>query len=64
MLSQVVFSLQLPFAVVPLILFTTDKRDMGECASSRFATMLAALVPAAIIAPSMKLVYDSVTGPI
>src|SRR5207302_3351769 len=29
-LSQVVLSLQLSFAVVPLVLFTSDKKKMGE----------------------------------
>ena len=32
-LSQVVLSLQLPFAVVPLVHFTSDRRKMGEFAS-------------------------------
>jgi manganese transport protein len=31
-LSQVVLSLQLPFAVIPLILFASDKRRMGRLA--------------------------------
>ncbi|MDP3495339.1 MAG: Nramp family divalent metal transporter [Hyphomonadaceae bacterium] len=34
-LSQVVLSLQLPFAVIPLILITSDRRQMGEFASTR-----------------------------
>lgn len=28
--SQVILSLQLPFAVVPLVLFTSDKKKMGS----------------------------------
>src|SRR6185503_9519837 len=32
-LSQVILSLQLPFAVVPLVLFTSDRLKMGEFAS-------------------------------
>ena len=34
-LSQVVLSLQLPFAVVPLVAFTGDRKLMGEFASPR-----------------------------
>jgi len=46
--SQVVLSFQLPFAVVPLIRFTSDRRLMGEFANSR-ATVAAAWVVAAVI---------------
>ena len=34
--SQVVLSLQLPFAIVPLLLLTSDKRRMGACAAPRW----------------------------
>ena len=34
-LSQVILSLQLSFAVVPLVLFTSDRRKMGEFANPR-----------------------------
>jgi manganese transport protein len=34
-LSQVILSLQLPFAVIPLIMFTSDRRLMGEFVNSR-----------------------------
>jgi manganese transport protein len=33
LLSQVVLSLQLPFAVIPLVYFTSDRRRMGEFAN-------------------------------
>lgn len=32
MFSQVVLSLQLPFAIVPLLLFTTRRKALGELA--------------------------------
>ena len=38
--SQVVLSLQLPFAIVPLLLFTTRRKYLGEYAFSRPASML------------------------
>jgi manganese transport protein len=38
--SQVVLSLQLPFALVPLLLFTTRRRHLGEHAFGRLGTVL------------------------
>ena len=40
-LSQVVLSMQLPFAVIPLIHFTSDRTRMGEFASPAWVRMLA-----------------------
>lgn len=40
-LSQVVLSLQLPFAVVPLILLCRDRRLMGELVAPKFLTAIA-----------------------
>jgi manganese transport protein len=61
-LSQVILSLQLPFAVVPLIMFTADRRKMGELIAPRWVTALAALVAAIIIALNVKLLIDFVVG--
>ncbi|MDF2997372.1 MAG: mntH [Xanthobacteraceae bacterium] len=61
-LSQVILSLQLPFAVVPLIMFTADKRKMGGLAAPRWQIVLASLAAALIIALNMKLLFDLVTG--
>jgi manganese transport protein len=36
--SQVVLSLQLPFAIVPLLLLTADRARMGKCATPRWMT--------------------------
>jgi manganese transport protein len=49
-LSQVILSFQLPFAVVPLIQFTNDRSKMGEFANRRWVAMLAWIVAVAIIA--------------
>src|SRR5947207_7762104 len=38
-LSQVILSFQLPFAVIPLIRFTGDRSKMGEFANSRFTSV-------------------------
>ena len=61
-LSQVILSLQLPFAIVPLVMFTADRRKMGELIAPRWVTALAALTAAIIIALNIKLLYDVATG--
>jgi manganese transport protein len=63
-LSQVVLSLQLPFAVVPLVQFTSDKSKMGNLTSPRWLKFVAWLVTALIIGLNIKLLLDTfgVTG--
>jgi manganese transport protein len=61
-LSQVVLSLQLPFAIVPLVMFTGDKRKMGELVAPKWVIALAALTAITVIALNIKLLYDFVTG--
>src|SRR5438034_1367958 len=56
-LSQVVLSFQLPFAVIPLVQFTSDRRRMGAFANSRFTTILAWTVAAAILVFNAELLY-------
>ena len=48
-LSQVVLSFQLPFAVIPLIQFTGNREKMGEFANSRLTAVIAWIVAAAIL---------------
>ena len=60
--SQVVLSLQLPFAVVPLVLFTASRAKMGPFVAPRWLTVLAALTAAVIIVLNIKLVWDYVSG--
>lgn len=48
-LSQVILSLQLGFAVVPLVIFTGDKRKMGKATNPRWLTILAWLIAGIII---------------
>jgi len=61
-LSQVVLSLQLPFAVVPLVMFTASKTKMGPYVAPRWLTALAALTATLIIVLNAKLVWDYVVG--
>jgi manganese transport protein len=58
-LSQVVLSMQLPFAIVPLIQFVTDRSRMGELAISRKTAGIAWIVAAIIIALNVKLLFDT-----
>ena len=60
--SQVALSLQLPFAVVPLVLFVTDPGKMGRFAIGRPMAALAWGATALIIALNLKLIYDAATG--
>jgi len=48
-LSQVVLSFQLPFAVIPLVQFTSEKAKMGPFVNSRLTTITAWGVAAAIL---------------
>jgi manganese transport protein len=59
-LSQVILSLQLPFAIVPLVHFTSDKLKMGSFASKVWVKALAWITSAIIIALNGKLVYDQI----
>ncbi|OWQ90362.1 divalent metal cation transporter [Roseateles aquatilis] len=60
--SQVVLSLQLPFAIVPLIRFTASRRVMGELASSRWTTAVASVIVAVIMALNAVLVVGVIVG--
>src|SRR5579859_3619579 len=56
-LSQVVLSFQLPFAVIPLVRFTNDRAKMGAFANSRITAVLAWIVAAAILAFNGELLW-------
>ena len=55
-LSQVILSLQLSFAVIPLIHFTSNRRNMGAFATPWWGQVLAWLTAAIIVALNGKLV--------
>ena len=56
-LSQVILSFQLPFAVIPLIQFTADRSKMGELANSRFVSGIAWIVALAILLFNAELLW-------
>ena len=56
--SQVVLSLQLSFAVIPLVLFTGDRRKMGEFVAPSWVKILAWLTTGIIVALNAKYLSD------
>jgi manganese transport protein len=54
-LSQVILSMQLPFAVIPLIHFTNDPRRMGSFANARWVRWLAWTTAAVIVVLNIRL---------
>lgn len=61
-LSQVVLSLQLSFAVVPLVWFTADRKKMGDLVAPKWLVIFAALIAAVIVALNIKLLVDFARG--
>jgi manganese transport protein len=61
-LSQVILAFQLPFAIVPLVMFTRNKAKMGALVSPGWLTAVAAVIAAVIIALNMKLMWDLMTA--
>ena len=61
-LSQVILSLQLPFAVIPLVMFTASRSKLGTLAAPRWLTVVATVVAAIIVVLNAKLIFDFVIG--
>ncbi|HEY8934293.1 MAG TPA: Nramp family divalent metal transporter, partial [Cyclobacteriaceae bacterium] len=60
--SQVVLSLQLGFAVIPLIHFTSDHEKMGMFAIKPWVKIAAWIAAIIIVSLNIKLVYSEITG--
>ena len=60
-LSQVILSMQLPFAVIPLIHFTSDRQRMGSFANALWVRLLAWLAAAVIIALNIRLAAAAIS---
>lgn len=58
-LSQVILSLQLPFAIIPLIHFTSDKEKMGEFANALWVKVLAWVTAAIIVGLNLRLAWQT-----
>ena len=61
-ISQVVLSFGLPFALVPLVLFTRRRDLMGSLANARITTATAALMTALIVALNVFLIHQAFRG--
>ena len=61
-LSQVVLSFGLPFAVIPLIWFTSRRRLMGPLVNARPTVILSGLAAALIVALNLFLLYRLLAG--
>jgi manganese transport protein len=58
-LSQVILSLQLPFAVIPLVMFTSDRRLMGEFVNPPWLKVLAGAVTTVIVSLNVWLLVQT-----
>lgn len=61
-LSQVVLSMQLPFAVIPLVMFVGDKARMGTLVAPRWLLTLAWVIAAVIVVLNVKLLAETLVG--
>jgi manganese transport protein len=57
-LSQVILSLQLGFAIIPLIHFTSDKKTMGTFAIKPWIIILASLITSILVYLNIRMVYE------
>lgn len=61
-LSQVILSMQLSFAVIPLVVFTSDKAKMGSFANSPLLKTIVWIVAAIILSLNLYLLFDTFFG--
>ncbi|MEB2271879.1 Nramp family divalent metal transporter [Bacillus safensis] len=58
-MSQVVLSFGIAFALIPLILFTSKKRIMGELTNARWVTGISWVIAALVVALNLFLIVDT-----
>jgi len=61
-LSQVILSLQLGFAIIPLIHFTSDKKTMGNFAIKPLVIVVASLITVVLIYLNIRMVAEQATS--
>ncbi|MGO8945790.1 MAG: Nramp family divalent metal transporter [Syntrophobacteraceae bacterium] len=61
-ISQVVLSFGIPFAVIPLVLFTANKKIMGPLVNRPFTSFLAGIATLLILALNSYLIYSMAAG--
>jgi len=60
--SQVILSFGLPFAIIPLVMFTSRKDLMGVLVNQKLTTIMASLVAGLIVALNFYLLYSTFAG--
>lgn len=60
--SQVILSLQLPFAVIPLIMFTSNRRLMGEFVNPNWLKVIAGAIATIIVSLNAWLLLQTLSG--
>jgi manganese transport protein len=60
-ISQVVLSFGIPFALVPLVMLTSKREIMGDLVNRRITTVVASVVAALIIALNVFLLFQTLT---
>jgi manganese transport protein len=61
-LSQVILSMQLPFAVIPLMMFASDKARLGALAAPRWQVVVGWAIAVIILALNVKVLWDAMLG--
>jgi manganese transport protein len=61
-ISQVLLSFGLPFAIIPLVMFTSNKQLMGTLVNTRLTTILASLAAGVIVVLNIFLVFQIFLG--
>ena len=62
LLSQVLLSFGLPFALIPLVYLTSQKKLMAEMVNKKRTVLLGVAIAIALVVLNLKLVLDSVLG--
>lgn len=58
--SQVILSFGLPFAIIPLVMFTSRKDIMGDLTNTKPTTLIASIIASLIIALNVFLIYQTI----
>jgi manganese transport protein len=61
-ISQVALSFGLPFAIVPLVYFTSQKKLMGVLVNKKITTIIAWMIAALIVMLNFFLIFNSIKG--
>ena len=60
--SQVILSFGLPFTVIPLLLFTSSRKLMGEMVNKKITSVILGIIAAIIVALNLYLIFITIRG--